>query len=218
MAPSSLRHTELEPSVVELSVATAAHGVQVLIALDGAALGRLYRSRATITKASNAAPTAPTTTWRGSQTPAGANESWIATIPLLSVVRASCSVVEAVTASSIWSTLVPIIVTKGRIPITASHCRIEESLHREAILHAIGCRIEIHVCKVETTGCASSSDVIAHWEMTVTVCIATGWCNVCRVENVGIHEIDLLHYSQYSERVCRAWDLTSFFSFSYHSS
>jgi hypothetical protein len=196
MAPSSLRYTEPEPLVVELSVATAAHGVQVLVALDRAALGRLYRPRTTITKASTASPTAPTTAWRGSQAPAGTDESRIATIPLLSVVRASRSVVEAVAASSIWSTLVPIIVTKGRIPITASHRRIKESLHWEAILHAIGRRIEVHVRKVESTGCASSSDVIAHWEMTVAVCIATGWCDVCRVENVGIHEIDLLHYSQ----------------------
>jgi hypothetical protein len=130
-------------SIVELAISTIANGVQILVRLDRAPLGRLHRARASIAEPKIAAPLASTGWCQASVTTI---ESRVAAIPWLPIVRPGVAVVvETGTTSSHGATLMPVVVTKSRIPIASRDRRIEHRWHIEAGRHVAGTYVEGHL-------------------------------------------------------------------------
>lgn len=48
-----------------------------------------------------------------------------------------------------------------------------------------------HICEVETARGASSDVVVIHGKVPVAVCVGAGWCNMGRVEHIGIDKVEL---------------------------
>jgi hypothetical protein len=170
---------DLQHSVVELSASASAHSIQIFVALDRATLCRLHRAWSTVTEALH---TGSSTPWWRCQTSVGTIGSG-ATISVLSIVRASSVVIEATAASSHWSSL-SIIMGSVRVPV--AHGRIEH-----AVLHTIAGHTHVHAGQVETTWCAGSLHMISHGKVAVAVGIASGRCDMGRIDNVRVDKSEL---------------------------
>jgi hypothetical protein len=168
--------------VVELSTATTTDGIQVLVALNGSALNRLYRTWATL--AVPLGTWTATTWWRGQTT--AVSGGTVATITRLSVVRSS-AVAEAMSASSHGSGTV--VVSSIGIPVT-THSRVECASHVHAVLHPIACG-HVHVGQVKASWCSGRLDMVTHWEVAVTVRIAAGRGDVRRVDDITVDKSEL---------------------------
>jgi hypothetical protein len=168
--------------VVELSTATTAHGIQVLVALDGATLNRLYRPGTTFTVTLGTL-TAATRRRRQATAVSGGTGT---TITGLSIIRSS-AVTEPVSTSSHGSGAV--IVNSVGVPVTA-HGRVEDASHVHAILHSVA-RCHVHVGQVEASRSSGSLDVVTHREVTITVRIAAGRGDVRRVDDIAVDESEL---------------------------
>lgn len=48
-----------------------------------------------------------------------------------------------------------------------------------------------HICEVETARGASSDIVVIHRKVTVTIRVGAGWCDMRRIEHVGIDKVKL---------------------------
>ena len=170
--------------VVELSAATTAYSIQVLVALDGATLDRLYRTGSTLTVSLR---TLTAATRRRSQATA-INGRAVATISGLSVVWSS-AVVESMSASSHGSGTV--IVSGVGVPGTA-HSRVEYGCHVHTILRSIAsCHVHIHVSQVESSRCPGSLDMVTHWKVAVAVRVAAGRGDVCGIDDIAVDKSEL---------------------------
>lgn len=168
--------------VVQLTTSTSAHSIKIFVALDLTTLGRLQRSWPSVTVALRARST---TSWRCKT--AIATIGTVATVAVLPIVWSSTAVESLTTATHSSS----IVCTKRGVP-AAAHGRVEHVSNVHRVLHTIARHGYVHIGKVETARCARCLDVVAHREMTIAVCVTTRGSDMCRVNDIAVHKLELL--------------------------